>query len=67
MGRLSPEKKCIIIYCRPELHDKFYRLKKKAHILLQRKLTNREFLDHLLNVYAHYLAEDERRRVIRSY
>jgi len=67
MGRLSPSKKCIVVNCEPELHEKFYRLKKRAHVVLRRTLTNKEFLDLLLSVYARYLSEDEERRRLRSY
>jgi hypothetical protein len=69
MGRLSRSRKAIFIDCRqsPELHDRFYTLKKQAHIVLRRKLTNREYLDFLLKVFAERLAEEKRRRTVSTY
>lgn len=69
MGRYSPTKSYIIIDCSktPELHDRFYALKKQAHRYLQRKLNNREYLDFLLKVFAERLAEERRRRTASTY
>jgi hypothetical protein len=67
VGRLSPTGKCIIINCDSRLHQKFYYLKKRAHVRLCKNLKNREFLDYLLNLFIERLTEEEKRRVLTSY
>jgi len=69
MGRLSPSKSYIIVDCSkaPTLHDRFYSLKKQTHVLLRRKLTNREFVEFMLNLVEEKIADERKRRVITSY
>jgi hypothetical protein len=75
LGRYSPSKSYITIDCTttPELHDRFYRLKKQVRSMFRRKRcgrefnSNREFLEFLLNLAEEKLAEESRRRVITSY
>jgi hypothetical protein len=69
MGRLSPSKSYIVVDCNsaPQLHTRFYALKKQTHFLLRRKLTNREFLEYLLNLAEEKIAEVKRRSTVTSY
>jgi hypothetical protein len=69
MGRLSPNKYYITIDCKknPELHDMFYNLKKQTNMMFRKKLTNREFIQIVLNTYAERLTEERKRRVLTSY
>jgi hypothetical protein len=69
MGRPSPDKSRIVIWCTPstDLYDQFYTLKKRTHILLRRRLSNKEFLEYLLYLLSAKIAEEERRHVVTSY
>jgi hypothetical protein len=69
MGRLSYNGKLIAIVCKQDkhLHKKFYELKKRANIYMQKRLTNEEFLQFLLDVFERKLMEDEMRRRLISY
>jgi hypothetical protein len=69
MGRLSYNGKLVAIVCKRKkyLHEKFYELKKRTHMRMQKKLTNEEFLEVLLDVYERMLIEDEIRRKLVSY
>ncbi|MEM1522267.1 MAG: hypothetical protein QXU69_04535 [Thermofilaceae archaeon] len=51
MGRQSPTKDRIIIYCEPETYEKFYKLKRELERAGKlRKGNNDEFLKYLLEV-----------------
>jgi len=69
MGRLSYNGKLIAIVCKRDkhLHRKFYELKKRANTYMQKRLTNEEFLQFLLDVFERKLMEDEMRRRLISY
>ncbi|MEM2163688.1 MAG: hypothetical protein QXR62_04610 [Candidatus Bathyarchaeia archaeon] len=65
MGRNSPTKTCIVIYCDPNLYARFYALRKEFNRLERNKHSNKEFLRFLVEVGE---MEISRRRFrLRSY
>jgi hypothetical protein len=67
MPRYSPSKSYVIIACTPDLHERFYYLKRRANMHKSRKLSNRDFLAYLLSVFEEYLREQEKKNVVKSY
>jgi hypothetical protein len=69
MGRYSPSKSYIIIDCSstPELHDKFYDLKRQARYVDKKIHNNREFVEFMLELVKRSLADERRRRIVTSY
>jgi len=63
--RLSPSKSRIIVYTPPELHARFYRLKKRAERVQRRSMSNTDFLTLLLDTYeAAVRAEEARKKLV---
>jgi len=64
VGRYSPTKTKIVIKVRPEVHERFYRMKKITAAALGTRITSGEFLEMLLNSY---VVEERPPAAIRRY
>jgi hypothetical protein len=65
--RLSPSRSKIIVHTTPELHGRFYKLKKRTERLYRRVLNNAEFLAMLLDSYEEALRVEEVRKKLIVY
>jgi hypothetical protein len=65
--RLSPSKSRIIVYTPPELHARFYRLKRHAEREQRRRMNNTSFLTLLLDTYESVVKAEEARKKLVVY